>query len=187
MSESFHLETPRLVLRSFRDDDLPVFVAYRSDPEVARFQAWDAPFPEERAREFLKDMRHIIPGLPGEWYQVAIERKEDGALLGDCAFSVLAEDNHQAEIGFTLARQYQGKGYATEAVGRLLEYLFDDLGLHRVRAVCDVENQPSARLMERLGMRREGCMLEAYRTRGGWRSEYHYAILNREWAPGPYR
>jgi len=187
MSETFHLETPRLVLRSFRDDDLPAFVTYRSDPEVARYQAWDAPFPEERAREFIKDMRRVIPGLPGEWYQVAIERKEDGALLGDCAFCVLAEDNHQAEIGFTLAREHQGRGYATEAVGRLLEHLFSDYGLHRVRAMCDVGNLPSARLMERLGMRREACMVEAYRTRGGWRSEYHYAILHREWAAASRR
>ena len=131
-------------------------------------------------------MRHIIPGLPGEWYQVAIERKEDGALLGDCAFSVLAEDNHQAEIGFTLARQYQGKGYATEAVGRLLEHLFDDLGLHRVRAVCDVEIQPSARLMERLGMRREGWMLEAYRTRaaGAASSTTPYSTASGTVSPG---
>ena len=176
------LETERLVLRGFRHEDLGTFTAYRSDPEVARYQSWDAPYPRERAAEFLREMRCSIPGLPGEWHQVAIERKSDGELLGDCAFCVLAEDSRQAEIGFTLARAHQGQGYAAEAVARLLDHLFDDFRLHRVRAICDVENVPSARLMERLGLRREACMVGSLHMKGRWSSEYWYAILRREWA-----
>lgn len=175
------LLTERLVLRSLTPADLAAFAAYRSDPEVARYQSWDAPYSEERAALFIREMRRALPGLPGEWYQVAIERRTDGKLLGDCAFCVVGEDSRQAEIGFTLARAYHGRGYATEAVSRLLDHLFDDFRLHRVRATCDVENAPSARLMERLGMRREAHAVESLHLKGRWCSEYGYAILRREW------
>jgi aminoglycoside 6'-N-acetyltransferase len=121
------------------------------------------------------------PGIPGEWYQLAIERKQEAGLIGDCAFHVFAHDTRQAEIGFSLARQYQGYGYATEAVMRLLEYLLGGLGLHRVTATCDAENHASAKLLERVGMRREGHLIENIWFKGAWGSEYLYALLHREW------
>jgi aminoglycoside 6'-N-acetyltransferase len=171
-----------LLLRPFDNGDLEPFVAYRSDPEVARYQGWDAPYSEEQARLFLDDMKKRKPGLPGWWYQIAIELRQSGALIGDCAFCVLADYPQQAEIGFTLAQAYQGRGYAAEAVTRLLDYLFGDLKLHRVRAVCDVENMASSRLLERLGMRREAHFVQNTWFKGRWSSEYWYAILREEWA-----
>ena len=82
----FYLETPRLVLRSFEDRDAAPFAAYRSDPEVARYQGWEAPFPMENAARFVADMIRARPGMPGAWYQVAIELKSTGEMIGDCAF-----------------------------------------------------------------------------------------------------
>ena len=190
----FRLQTPRLILRPFEERDIPSFCAYRSDPDVARYQGWEAPFPPEEAVRFVAEMIQAQPGTPGAWYQVAIELKADGdairevrpsgeratAMIGDCAFCVSA-DGRQAEIGYTLARHSQGQGYASEALTRLLDYLFTDLNLHRVHANIDPENLPSARLLERLGLRKEGLFVESLWFKGGWADEEWYAILQTEW------
>ena len=175
------LETQRLKLRPFQMSDLDPFVAYRSDPEVARYQGWDAPYPVEKAAAFIEEMAQATPATNGHWYQFAVELKQNGGMIGDCAFHTLPEDNRQAEIGFSFARSYQGFGYATEAVKRLLDYLFADLGLHRVQAICDVENTASARLLERVGMRREAHFVDNTWFKGAWGSEYLYALLQYEW------
>lgn len=181
----FTLETRRLQLRAFREEDAATFAAYRSDPDVARYQDWDPPVTLEQARRFTRAMAAARPGTPGEWYQIALARKADGAVVGDCAFHIYSEDRLQAEIGYTLARAYQGQGYAAEAVRRLLAYLFDEMGLHRVRATCDVDNLPSVRLLERLGLRREAHFRENIWFKGQWGSEYVYALLRQEWASDP--
>jgi aminoglycoside 6'-N-acetyltransferase len=178
---TFILETERLILRSFEDADAQPFAEYRSDPDVARYQGWDIPYSTARAMQFIDELKQTQPGTPGEWFQIALQLRTSAQLIGDCAFCVLGDVPGQAEIGFTLARRYQGHGYATEAVTRLLDYLFDDLKLHRVRAVCEVENLASARLLERLGLRREGHLIDNVWFKGRWSSEYWYAILRSEW------
>jgi RimJ/RimL family protein N-acetyltransferase len=176
------LSTPRLLLRPFRASDAHGFAVYRSDPEVARYQTWDAPFSLEQAQEFIAESTPPEPPIPGNWYQIAIEVKGGPALAGDCAFALDIEGPGQAEVGYSLDRRYQGQGYAAEAVTRLLDYLFGELGLHRVRAVTDVENAASIRLLQRLGMRLEGHFVENVWFKGAWGSEYLYAILDNEWA-----
>ncbi len=178
---SLRFETPRLILRSFEESDIKGFSAYRSDPEVARYQGWETPFSIAQAAFFIDHMLNANPGEPGQWYQLAIALKENTTLIGDCAFQRLFVDHNQAEIGFTLARVYQGQGYAAEAVTRLLAYLFDDLHMHRVIANCDPANQPSFKLMERLGMRHEGRFVESLWFHETYVSEDWFAILEREW------
>ena len=181
LTMSLILETPRLILRPFIDDDSPAFSAYRSDPVVAQYQGWEAPFSLEQAAEFIEYVKAATPGKPGQWYQLALERKSDGTLIGDCAFKILEDDLRQAEIGFTLAREVHGQGYASEGVGRLLQYLFDDLDLHRVRGNCDPQNAASIRLMQRLGMRHEGRWIQSLWFKGDWADEDWFAILREEW------
>ena len=123
------------------------------------------------------------PGTPGEWFQFAIALKGADDLIGDCVSKVDGGDARRAEIGFTLARAYQGKGYAAEAVSRLLDWAFGELGLHRVVAITDQRNEPSSRLLERSGMRREGSFVRNAWFKGEWASEYLYAVLGEEW-PG---
>jgi RimJ/RimL family protein N-acetyltransferase len=174
------LETPRLRLRLFTEADLPAFVAYRNDEAVARYQGWATPYTLAQAQAFLAEMAQNPPGTPGVWCQLAIERRTDASLLGDCAFH-LSKDARQAEIGCTLARPYWSAGYAGEAVRRLLAYLFGDLRLHRVYANCDVENLAAARTLEQLGLRREAHFVENLWFKGRWSSEYWYALLASEW------
>ncbi|MCI0625150.1 MAG: GNAT family N-acetyltransferase [Acidobacteria bacterium] len=176
------LETQRLILRPFQDSDLEPFAEYRSDPKVARYQSWEIPYTKDQAAAFIREMKQIHPGIQGEWYQFAVELRRQSCLIGDCAFQILAHDARQAEIGFSLSRPYQGQGYAAEAVMRMLDYLFGELGLHRVTATCDAENHASAKLLERVGMRREGHFIENIWFKGAWGSEYSYALLHSEWS-----
>ncbi len=177
----FLLETPRLILRPFEDRDAVPFAAYRSDPEVARYQGWEAPYSLEQAEQFVGEMKTRAPGVPGVWFQLAIERKEDGALIGDCVFKRLEYELRVAEIGYTLARAYQHRGYGSEAIRALLDYIFGAFGLHRVLANCDPQNAASIRLLEKLGFRHEGCFIESLWLKGEWVDEDWYAILDREW------
>ncbi|MBX3013534.1 MAG: GNAT family N-acetyltransferase [Caldilineaceae bacterium] len=181
MSTQFQsLPTDRLVIRRFHVKDAEAFVALRNDPEVARFQSWRA-LDQAAAQSFIAELAKAEPGIPGEWFQFAIADKVTDSLLGDCALQVKADEPRQAEIGFTLARPAQGRGLATEAISALLDYLFDSLQLHRVVALCDVRNHGSYRLLERLGMRREGHTLQSFWNKGSWTDEYQYALLREEW------
>jgi RimJ/RimL family protein N-acetyltransferase len=174
------IETERLVLRRLADEDLGHFLAYLNDPEVARYQSWES-YTEEQAREVIERQKSVEPGTPGQWFTFAAELKETGVLIGHVALSVKADDHRQAEIGFTFARGYQGRGLAREAAEGVLDYAFGALRLHRVVAVTDCENARSAALLERLGMRREGHFVENIWFKGAWGSEYLYAVLRREW------
>jgi RimJ/RimL family protein N-acetyltransferase len=180
MADFNTIETPRLRLRHFTDTDLQAFMAYRNDPEVARYQSWEG-ISESEARAFIQEQKEVQPGVPGQGFQIAIELKETNVLIGDCYFMINELDNRQAEIGFTLSRAYQGQGFATEAVSCLLNYAFLTFDLHRIFAITDCENAASVVLLERLGMRREGHFLQNVWFKGKWGDEYLYAILKEEW------
>jgi RimJ/RimL family protein N-acetyltransferase len=174
------IETARLILRRFKNADLPVIFAYRNDPEVAKYQSWTATG-EAELQAFIRDLKTAQPGTPGEWFQFAIELKSTKELIGDCALKVNKEDARQGKIGFTLSRKHQGKGFGTEAVSALLGYAFTKLEMHRIIAVTDCENQASINLLERLGIRREGHFAQSFCRDGNWRDEFQYAILKEEW------
>lgn len=142
------MDTPRLRLRRFTHGDAKDFIAYRSDPEVARFQDWEFPLSLESAHRLLRAYSRSDPGAPG-WFPYAIEVKADGRVAGDVAVN-RRRSGQEAELGFSLARDRQGQGYATEAVAGVLRALFAG-GLHTSAAECDVRNERSARLLERLG------------------------------------
>jgi RimJ/RimL family protein N-acetyltransferase len=174
------IESTRVILRRFRHADLPVFLAYRNDPEVARYQSWSY-YSERDAYTLIEEMQYLEPGTPGEWFQFAIESKANGTLLGDCTLLIHKDEPHLGEIGYTLARAQQGQGYATEAIRALLDYAFQSLNLHRVIAQLDTRNDRSAALVTRLGFRREGHFRQNHWFKGAWTDEYLYAMLQEEW------
>ena len=180
MTDFTTLETTRLRLRHFTDSDLLSFMAYRNDPEVARYQSWEG-ISEPEARAFIQEQKEVQPGVPSQGFQIAIELKETNTLIGDCYFTINELDSRQAEIGFTLSRAYQGHGFATEAISCFLNYAFLSFNLHRIIAITDCENAASVALLERLGMRREGHFLQNVWFKGKWGDEYLYAILKDEW------
>ncbi len=171
----------RVVLRRFRLDDLAALVSYRSVPEVARFQGWEAPYSAAEGEDMIRLMMSRHPDTPGEWFQFAVALRSSGDLIGECGAKTLAEDPQQADVGYTIAPAHQGRGYATEATRALLGYLFGARGKHRVIAYCDPRNAASERVMQRLGMRREGHMIASTWAKGEWTDDLVYALLDREW------
>ena len=173
-------ETARLRVRPFGPADVEAFVAYRADPDVARYQSW-SDYTLDEGRALVAQMGALEPGRPGQWYQFALEDRS-GVLVGDLAMQVDEDEPRQAEVGFTLAPAHQGKGYGTEALQALLGYAFGTLELHRVVAVTDALNEPAAALLERVGMRREAHFVENVFFKGAWGSELLFAMLDKEWA-----
>lgn len=174
----------RVVLRRFALADVDEFVAYRSSAEVARFQSWDAPYPREEGERVIRQMMTGHPDTAGEWFQFAVMLRSTGQLIGDCAAMPHADDPRQCDIGFTIAREHQGHGYATEAARLLVGYLFRERGKHRITAYCDARNAASAAVLERLGMRREGYLRESTWAKGEWTDDLLYALLHHEWRTG---
>jgi RimJ/RimL family protein N-acetyltransferase len=175
------LHSSRLILRNFKDSDLETFLAYRNDPDVAKYQGWSLPYPREKAQAFIQEMKDVHVPKQGEWLQLALELKETGEMIGDMAFCIKAEDARQATIGFTIASAFWRKGYAAEALSALLDYLFEDIDLHRISADCDTENTGSWKTLEKLGFRREAHLVESLLIGGEYTSEYYYGMLQREW------
>lgn len=174
--------TKRLVIRRFRPEDAASLAAYRSDPLVARYQSWEAPFAREEADAFIERLGVANPDTVGEWFQFAVEEAATGQHLGDVAVGVDVGDPRLVTMGVTMARSAQGRGIATEAVTWLFDYLFVERGKHRVTAECDVRNRRVIALFDRLGMRREGHHLQRAEWKGEWVDEYVYALLSHEWA-----
>jgi RimJ/RimL family protein N-acetyltransferase len=176
-----HLQTTRLTLRNFIDADLEAFWAYRNDPEVAKYQGWEFPYPREKAQAFIDSMKSDAVPRAGEWMQFAVAMKDTDELIGDLGCYVKKEDSRQAVIGFTIAKKYWRKSYATEIIPCLLKYLFVNMGMHRVSADCDADNTASYRTLEKLGFRREAHYVDSFLFNGVYTSEFYYGMLQREW------
>jgi RimJ/RimL family protein N-acetyltransferase len=173
------LQTSRLVLRRFAPGDEPAFAAYRSDPEVARDQSWDAPYSSAEAERMVAEMSAADPRQLG-WFQYAVERRDEPGLIGDVGVC-RSDEGRQAELGFTFAPAHQGRGYAREAVTRIVEFLLVEEGLHRLTAGADGRNVRSARLLERVGFRREGYLIASTRIKGEWTDDLLFGLLASEW------
>ena len=162
---------PEVVLRRLTASDLPAFQAYRSDPVVARYQDWK-PKSDAQASAFLAEMGTAPFFQPGKWSQIGIADSE-GALIGDIGV-LLARDGREAEIGFTLRRESQGRGRGTAAVRLAIDLVFEQTRARRILGITDARNHASVRLLQRLGMQ----MIESRggTTRGEPCIEHVYAL-----------
>ncbi|MEU3515175.1 GNAT family protein [Streptomyces sp. NPDC006654] len=173
------METTRLRLRRFGPQDAPALAAYRSDPDVSRYQSWAAPVPSAEAERLAARFAAGDPRAPG-WFQYAVQLRDALGLIGDVGVR-RGEDGRQAELGFTFDPAFQGRGYATEAVTRVVEFLLLEEGLHRVSAACDARNVRSVNLLERVGFRREGHLLQSTWMKGEWTDDLLYGLLASEY------
>jgi aminoglycoside 6'-N-acetyltransferase len=139
--------TDHLVLRRMTNHDAAVLAAYRSDPAQARYQSWETPYSLDSARALIAEMRNVRFAQPGVWLQIGIETS--GRLIGDIAVRVDGDETRQATVGFTLAAEAQGHGYATEALRTVISLLFTEHHVHRICADCDTRNDRSVALLER--------------------------------------
>lgn len=172
-------ETERLLLRRFRMEDAQDLYEYLSQPETVRYEPYDVFSPSHARQEAAARAR-------SEDF-IAVCLKDTGKLIGNLYLH--EEDYGCGEMGFVFNARYLHRGYATEAARALLRVAFAERRMHRVIALCNPENTPSWRLMERLGMRREGHLRKNIyfrRDASGeplWQDTYEYAILREEWQP----
>jgi uncharacterized protein YhfF/RimJ/RimL family protein N-acetyltransferase len=137
-------------LRRLAASDLASFQAYRQDPMVAQYQDW-APKSDAEASAFLAKMSAVTLLQPGKWSQIGIAEPDGVGLIGDIGV-LLAHDGRQAEIGFALRRQSQGRGIATAAVREAINLVFERTNVDRMVGIVDVRNVQSIRLLQRVGM-----------------------------------
>ncbi|MEV7468439.1 GNAT family protein [Streptomyces kronopolitis] len=177
----YPIRTARLDLRPVTHDDLAAIHAYQRLPEVCRYLYW-GPFDEagSRASVAAKAARTTLRES-GDVLQLAVVVRASGVLAGDVTFVWKSLEHRQGGIGYVFHPDHAGHGYATEASRALLRLGFEELGLHRVQAELDGRNTASARVLERLGMRREGHLRENEFLDGEWADEVVYAMLAREW------
>lgn len=174
------IKTDRLTIRLALPEDAADIYSYRSDAIGNRYQGW---FPEsvDEVHDYLSNMPRT-PDVADTCFQFSIITTEDKLLIGDLGIVFTSHDNRQAELGCTLNKDFHGKGYATEALHAMVDYLFLRLGKHRVFASVDPQNTASIRLIERLGFRKEAHLKESYYLRGEWVDDIIYAMLSSEWS-----
>ncbi|WNG44540.1 GNAT family N-acetyltransferase [Archangium minus] len=174
------IETRRLVLRTLEDSDVESVLAHRADPDVCRYTG--PPMTrEEVVRHIAERQRSWHGGGNGDVLGLACELKESGRVVGEGVLRGFSVPAKQAEVGLGLQPQHQARELGTEALVALLRYGFEQLGLHRIYAFCDVDNEASRRLTARLGMRHEGTLRENAFRHGQWRDELLISMLDREW------
>lgn len=172
--------TARLVLRPFRVEDFDAYRSYHQREDVYRFLYSRPPEADVLRANFEAAMQ---PGLArdGDTLRLAVERVEDGAVIGEVLLKLADGAAKQAEVGYIFNPNYGGSGYATEAVEAMIGIGFREFGFHRIFARIDTLNHGSVGIVERLGLRREAHFIENDRFDGVWGDEYVYATLAGEW------
>lgn len=174
------IETDHLILREFVDTDLQAMLAYRSDPRYMRYYGSDDVSPDA-TRRLLHLFLDYQRAEPRTKFQFAVTLRGDGDLIGNVGVREVHAAARQGEMGCEFAPQHWGLGYATEAAGAMLAFGFEQLGLHRIYAETMAENRAAWRVLEKLGMGREGELRETTWLGDHWASAYIYAVLEDEW------
>ncbi|MCW2840906.1 MAG: N-acetyltransferase [Aeromicrobium sp.] len=174
------VRTERLLLRRLADGDLPAIFAYRSLPQVAEWIGSTATDVESLTERFGDGSTAVVVEHGGQLIGDLMIRRRDAYAQGEVTEGAVGTE---AELGWTFDPAHHGRGLATEGIRALIDVCFDHLGLRRVVAACFTGNEPSWRLMERVGMRREAHHVKDSLHRDhGWLDEYVYALLAEEWS-----
>lgn len=170
----------RLLVREFEPTDFDAIHAFAVDPEVYRHMEW-GPNTEADTHAFLARCREQRSESPRLFYERAIVLKETNQLIGSAGIRIRDWGHRNGDFGYTLDRRYWGQGYATEVARELVKFGFEELRLHRLYATCRPENQASARVLEKCGLRLEGRMRENKFVRGVWVDSLLYAMLEQDY------
>lgn len=178
---SMPIETERLSLRALRESDLGQLLEIQSRPDVARYMYW-APRTPGAARRWLT-LAIPMPSweVENEALTLAAVERVSGRLAGTLTLFLRSLEHRQGEIGFMFHPDFQGRGLAAEGTRELFPIGFELLHLHRMYGRCDGRNLPSARLMERIGMRQEAKIVQNEMVKGEWTDEWIFGILASEW------
>jgi RimJ/RimL family protein N-acetyltransferase len=174
------LTTERLFLRDFELSDWTAFHEVESRPEVAEYQSFESRTVAE-SRAYIERAYDEARSDSRGTYDLAVILATEDRLIGRCGLGITDPELNEGMLWYTMHPSYWGQGYATEAARGLLDFGFRELRLHRIWADCDPANVASSRVLEKLGMRREGHLHENAWVKGAWVDSLIYAILDREW------
>ena len=176
------LRTPRLKLRKLTMRDAADIYRYSRDPEVARHVLWDAHRSIGDSRAFLRYMlRKYRSHESASW---GIELTETRHIIGTIGFMWVQEDNAAAEVGYSLARDYWGRGLMTEALRAVIQYGFDHMSLNRIEAQHETTNPASGAVMRKCHMQHEGTLRSRLFNKGRYVDVELYAILRKDFNRG---
>jgi ribosomal-protein-alanine N-acetyltransferase len=175
------LTTRRLVIRDYALTDAPAVLAYTQDNAYWQFQRADAPTSQqiEALMQYVVNEQAIAPRL---MYFLAAARKDTGEIIGEGVLKIINPAERQGEIGFGVAPKYWRQGYGAEIASAVLDAAFQHFKLHRVAGQCSPDNTGSIRVMQKLGLAREGLLRDIHFARGKWWSTVIYGILEQEYA-----
>lgn len=174
------IRTQRLVIRALRPDDARDLAERRNDPRAAELQNWELPFPEERARAMVESIAAMDGPANEEWWMAVVADADSGATFGDVVVH-LSWEGRTAEVGYTLSPDHWGRGFASEAVAALVEYLFDEMEVTRVMGMLHPANVASAQVLERNGLLFEGHTRSSFWLAGEVSDDYLYGMTRQDW------
>lgn len=178
---TYPLVTARLKLRPFAATDFDDLYAINSRADVTRY-LYSEPADAAQVREVLhQKLGESMLDEVGQRLSLAVVRPELNRVIGEVHLQWLSREHRQGEIGFAFHPDHHGQGFATEATAIVLRLGFAELGLHRIIGRLDARNLGSARVLEKLGMRREAHFVHDEFFKGEWADQLIYAILDEEW------
>lgn len=178
--EMFDLETERLILSEIAMDDLDNIHRLHSIPAVDEFNTLGIPKSIYETKKIILPLIEARIKKPRDSYTLKINVKESNQFIGIAGLTLSNDKFKRGEIYYKLHPDYWGKGYATEIAKRLIRTGFEDFGLHKVEAGVATENIKSIRVLEKVGMTREGLRRKILPVRGEWKDNYHYAIVEND-------
>lgn len=186
MAKIISLVTKRLLIRDLDQHDLDFIHALHLIPEVQRYATMDLPESVTTSIGYLNNYIEQQNTTPRKEYGFCISLT-DQTPIGLIGLSNCSDKFKNAELWFKLAPEYWGKGYTAEAALVLMEFGFTRLLLHRIEAGVATENTASIRVLEKIGMKREGLRRKILPIRGEWKDNYHYALLEEEFLSNEQR
>ncbi|WP_246679475.1 GNAT family N-acetyltransferase [Mesorhizobium sp. B2-3-5] len=177
---SLPLTTERLLLRPFAEGDFESYAAYHSLPELYRY-LYSAVPTRKALEEKFKGMLEAPFKNDGDVFRLAVVTREDETLAGQVTLKLASKAARQGEVGYIFNPAFAGKGYATEAVAKIINVGFSAFRFHRIFARLDAANKGSIGVVERLRLRREAHLRQNDQFDGVWGDEYIYAVLASEW------
>lgn len=174
------LQTNRLVFREVSTDDISNIHQLHSLPETDEFNTLGIPASIQDTEIIISDWLAGQNAKPQTSYTFCLDLVGTKEFIGLIALNIGKPKYQSAEVWYKIDSKYWGKGYATEALTMLLNFSFNVLKLHRIEAGCAVENIASVKVLEKIGMTREGMKRKKLPIRGDWKDNYFYAILDED-------
>jgi RimJ/RimL family protein N-acetyltransferase len=181
VSYSLPIETDRLTLRRYVEDDYDDLLKLQSNPDVTRFLLYDVRTPEQVKETLAGRLADVPMDRDGQALTVAVILRDTGQHVGEVVLFMNSVEQRTGELGYVFHPEFHGRGFAAEASVELLRLGFEELGMHRIIARLDARNSGSVNLLKRLGLRQEAHFVKNEYLKGEWTDELVFAMLAEEW------